>query len=1349
MAEEQNQGTAPAQTQLETFDSTLTVPAHKLDADQYSADDIDGGTEGLFGSGNMAYASLQASQTDAVLTSVDPFQNTENVDFQPADNNPSISAPAPDAIDNNTISTANPGGNAANEPIITDTDRGIATQDQFNAPSGNSNNGNFTSSTVGSVSASELSSNQGSFAPAGSGLSLQEGLNGTNGQDGQTPDIPDIQTPTDGTDGADGTDGTGGDGGGDTTINLGDVNIDLGDVIEFLDETFIDLGDTINNLTTSVTEITELLGDVITNLDISNLLDLTQITNLVNDLTINLSETVNTTLINVTNITNNVTNLVENLLGVDGDLELNLDLNLLDTAMLDVNVPLGDLLATDINLDIDLNPAVDLVNNVADLTGLDVLSDSLAELGGTIAALQNTIDQVTDLVTDLDLSDTGATVDQLVETLENLDTTVAEITGSVDEAVGGLLDTVGIGEGDGTLGDTVDGVLDDIGDTLGDLTGGATDDLTDGLEEVVDQVTDAVDALTDDTLDEVGETVEQAVDTVTDIVDDTVSGLEDVLTGEGDIGDVVQDVVDNAGDLTEDVLEGASDAVDELVSDLGDTLDTLTGGASDDLTDGLEEAVSGITDGLGGLGGALGGGDEDATLGDSVDDVAESVTDVIDGLSGGATSDLTDGVEEAVDQVTDIIDQITDPLLGGGEESPLEDLAGGIADALGLGEGDGGDGGEEEGLISQTLDPVIDDVTDVVDGLTGGAASELTDGVDTIVDGITDFADNLFGGLTGGFLGQNNDNNNGADTDADINLGLGEDNNDALNDLTELALDPVEDLAGDIDLGVDAGLLGDGETNNNEGDSDLTIDTGIDLVDNTLLEEGLDVPLDPLEEITGDIDLDIDLAADLLGQQADPLVDEADGGTGEDTVLAGLGDGLSDLVGGALSGDSQSIQNGSSQIAEASESAIDEAAQGVESTLEELNALANDLGIDIGDDSGDQDGLISQTLDPVIDDVTDAVDDLTGGTAGELTEGADQVVDQVTDLADNLLGGLTDDLLGEQNNNAEGDDSDLTADAGIDLINHDIVDAVLDVAIDPVEDLAGDLDVDLGAATNLLNNQNTDNESGDSDVTAQADAELVDTELLGGTGEVHLDPVEQLAGDLDIDVTAVTDILGNTADDILNDAAGGTGEDTLLSHIGDGLNEAADALVPGLNAGDDAQEDLSLETNIDIIDENLADADLGSVLDPAEEIAGDIDAAIGLDTDLLNNQNTDNANGDSDISGGLDIDLGGHDIADIPLEIPLDLIEQATGDVDLNIDGALDLLNADNSENGDDAAGGEETSWTESIITDSGGLFGDIVGGTDGLGDALPDPSGTVAEGIGALDVDPELDIGSIGGLFG
>lgn len=62
----------------DSLGETIVTPAGKLDADQYSADDLDGVTESLFGSGNMAYASLQASQTDAALADNEAQINSEN-----------------------------------------------------------------------------------------------------------------------------------------------------------------------------------------------------------------------------------------------------------------------------------------------------------------------------------------------------------------------------------------------------------------------------------------------------------------------------------------------------------------------------------------------------------------------------------------------------------------------------------------------------------------------------------------------------------------------------------------------------------------------------------------------------------------------------------------------------------------------------------------------------------------------------------------------------------------------------------------------------------------------------------------------------------------------------------------------------------------------------------------------------------------------------------------------------------------------------------------------------------------------------------------------------------------------
>ncbi len=128
----------------------------------------------------------------------------------------------------------------------------------------------------------------------------------------------------------------------------------------------------------------------------------------------------------------------------------------------------------------------------------------------------------------------------------------------------------------------------------------------------------------------------------------------------------------------------------------------------------------------------------------------------------------------------------------------------------------------------------------------------------------------------------------------------------------------------------------------------------------------------------------------------------------------------------------------------------------------------------------------------------------------------------------------------------------------------------------------------------------------------------------------------------------------------------------------------------------------------------------------------------GLAGGLLGDQN----NGDTDTL------QNGEDIAEMTEEIIPDLIEEITGDNDLGIGDAINLLAGNNTEDSAGNSGGDENSWTESTIGE-GGLFDDLVGGLGGEADILPDPAGTVAEGLGVLDINPDLDVGSLGGLFG
>ena len=345
------------ETQLDIVEGFLTIPTNKLDADQYAADDIDGVTESLFGSGNMAYGVLQSSLVDIALMNNDPSSVINSNEYDGGNiykAKTNFSNSDPDESGNPTY------GYGDDAP--TDSVRSNGVSDNYNEAEGDNGNGNFATNTVGSVSASQLSSNADGLDGTGG-----NGNNGNNGGDGK-----------------DGTDGSGDKAVcgnccsdvnfdlGDLIINfgdlnfgdliLGDLNIDLGDSLEILDGLVIDLSDTISVLVNGVTNVTNILADVVIHLGD---LDLSNVTDLVTNLTNNLTETLNNALIEVSNITGDITNI----------------------------------------LDLDLDLVNNLTDTISDFTGLDILSDILAELGGSIESLQDTTSQLINTVSSLDLGD--------------------------------------------------------------------------------------------------------------------------------------------------------------------------------------------------------------------------------------------------------------------------------------------------------------------------------------------------------------------------------------------------------------------------------------------------------------------------------------------------------------------------------------------------------------------------------------------------------------------------------------------------------------------------------------------------------------------------------------------------------------------------------------------------------------------------------------------------------------------------------------------------------------------------------------------------------------------------------
>lgn len=488
-----DQSRESSQAQNNDVDPPIIIPASKLDADQYSADDLDGITESVFGSGNMAYASLQASQTDAAL-------NVQSGRDRP---------------------------NASAQSI--DTDRSIGQSDGGDLQ--DMSDGNFSSSTVGSISASQLSSDSGAFAPAGSGLSFEDGLGVRQGiadvPEGDDQANRDVEKSTGGQGAEDRSDNMSKHGNAEhhITINTGDVIFETGDITFFVDNSFIQIGDIINTFELN-------LGDTIQTLNTINLTennDLSVAIDSVSTVTKALIKTVNSMSENITDIVHDIT-----------------------IALNENAVEIGDISSA-----------------LSQLNGLGIFKKTVSNFENTTQNIEGVVSKVihkaSTLVSEIN-NNIADTLDQQIVALTEITQTLVE---TIDVAVETILDGVGDITGmqtglDGnilTQGDVLgDGIITNTLDPIIDLVTGI-DDLD--LGPVIDVFGDIIGHNTDNNMDatdsditaDVGLDIlqHQVIDAVADVVIDPVEDL----TGDIDIDAVVQTDVLNSADT--DNTTGDSD----------------------------------------------------------------------------------------------------------------------------------------------------------------------------------------------------------------------------------------------------------------------------------------------------------------------------------------------------------------------------------------------------------------------------------------------------------------------------------------------------------------------------------------------------------------------------------------------------------------------------------------------------------------------------------------------------------------------------------------------------------------------------------------------------------------------
>ena len=428
-------------------------------------------------------------------------------------------------------------------------------------------------------------------------------------------------------------------------------------------------------------------------------------------------------------------------------------------------------------------------------------------------------------------------------------------------------------------------------------------------------------------------------------------------------------------------------------------------------------------------------------------------------------------------------------------------------------------------------------------------------------------------------------------------------------------------------------------------------------------------------------------------------------------------------------------------------------------------------------------------LDPVEAVVGDV--DVSLEASADLLDEAGSAVDSAEDMIPDAAGSLEDivgDLAGallDSDTSGDQADTDLIVDGDVDVAGLNLVDVDADVLLDPVEAVAGDIDVALDAGIDLLNpGAETTAGGDDTDLTVDSGLDLAGTDVLDVDADVPLDPLEAVIGDLDVDLDTQIDLLGTgSGTDATHDAAEST--EAALSDAAEATETAVDATEEGLEAavsdlsgdlhGDTPTQsgdtDLTIDGDLDILDLDTLDVAADAVLDPAEAIVGDIDAGLDAGFDLLNPGADTTGSDDTDLTADMDLDVAGLDILDIDADINLDPIEAIVGDLDIALDTETDLLNwGGDSVDGDMMSTIEEVDGSTSSIeeADESASNEADAGSTDALGDlafdqnasesdpsaeqdanvddVLPDPSGTVLEGLGSLSIDE--GISSLDGTF-
>jgi hypothetical protein len=359
---------------------------------------------------------------------------------------------------------------------------------------------------------------------------------------------------------------------------------------------------------------------------------------------------------------------------------------------------------------------------------------------------------------------------------------------------------------------------------------------------------------------------------------------------------------------------------------------------------------------------------------------------------------------------------------------------------------------------------------------------------------------------------------------------------DTLHPITVPVLDTVTSLLPDQVTDILSGM-------NSDGDHDLVLNLGDNILNLPLIQGSLEIPLDLLESITGDIDLTLSPDLTLLSN-----------GT-----LAGLG--LGGVFNGAALPELQipDLLNTVGETDSLLNTVIDQS-QGLDGGL--LDPLAAPVDF-VQDGIGALADPLDDVLNPVLQPVADLLDPLQnlGGHGSDILNGLIDNIDDASNIENDIAGTLdpVGDLLGGM--------QDQLADVG------HILDQPFD-ALDQVGTAVADI------ASPVIDALLNDNDNpGDTDLTIHTGIEATDVITGIVAGAVNLDPVEAVTGDIDIDISAGLSALTGGAN------AGALADTIIHVDPAEGLlNELADNLLGALTGDGSGQGSTPHALDLPVID---------------------------------------------------------------------------------------------------------------------------------------------------------------------